>query len=142
MPRQFRDGIGVVMRKPNKGDYRLASSYRVINMLDVWGKWLERVVVGRLGEWEKEGLGEKQWEGRRNRSSMEGVAGLMMSWERGGGLGLLLCMDVKGEYENVGVRKMEKRLMGLGVEVYLRKWVSSFLRERRSRVKIESRLGE
>ena len=66
----------------------------------------------------------------------------MMDWEKGGGLGLLLCMDVKGGYENVGVGKMEERLAGLGVDVYLRKWVTSFLRERRSRVKIGSREGE
>ena len=65
-----------------------------------------------------------------------------MDWEKGGGLGLLLCMDVKGGYENVGVRKMEKRLVGLGVDVYLRKWVTSFLRERRSKVKVGSREGE
>ena len=66
----------------------------------------------------------------------------MMDWEKGGGLGLLLCMDVKGDYENVGVGKMEERSVGLGVDVYLRKWVISFLRERRSRVKIGSREGE
>ena len=142
VPKQFRDGVGVVMRKPNKEDYSLASSYRVINLLDVWGKCLERVVVGRLEEWEKEGLGEEQWGGRKNRSSMEAVASLLMNWERGGGLGLMLCMDVRGGYENVGVRKMEERLKGLGVEEYLRKWISSFLRERRSRVKIGSRLGD
>ena len=142
VPRQFRESIGVVMRKPNKGDYSLPSSYRVINLLDVWGKCLERVVVGRLSEWEREGLGEEQWGGRKGRSSLEAIASLMLEWERGGGLGLLLCMDVKGGYENVGVRKMDKRLEELGVDIYLRKWVSSFLRERRSKVKIGSRLGE
>ena len=142
VPRQFREGIGVVMRKPNKEDYSLPSSYRVINLLDVWGKCLERVVVGRLNEWEKEGLGEEQWGGRKGRSSLEAIASLMMEWERGGGLGWLLCMDVKGGYENVGVRKMDRRLEELGVDEYLRKWVSSFLRERRSKVKIGSRLGE
>ena len=57
-------------------------------------------------------------------------------------MGLLLCMDVKGGYENVGVRKMEERLRGLGVKDYLRKWISSFLRERRSKVKIGNRLGD
>jgi len=137
VPKLFRDGIGVVMRKSKKDDYSLPSSYRVINLLDVWGKCLERVVVGRLKEWEREGLGEEQWCGRGGRSSLEAVVGLMMDWERGNGLGLLLCMDVKGGYENVGVRKMEERLVGLGVDEYLRRWVTSFLRERRSKVKME-----
>ena len=142
VPRQFRDGIGVVMRKPNKEYYSLPSSYRVINLLDVWGKCLERVVVERLGNWEKEGLGEEQWGGRKGRSSLEAVAGLLMDWEKGEGLGLLLCIDVRGGYENVGVRKMKERMKGLGVDRYLRKWISSFLRERRSKVKIGSRVGD
>ena len=59
MPRQFSDGIGVVKRKLNKDDYSLPSSYRVINLLDVWGKAVERVVVHKLEEWEEEGLGEE-----------------------------------------------------------------------------------
>ena len=142
VPKMFRDGVGVVMRKPNKEDYSLPSSYRVINLLDVWGKCVERVVVGRLRVWEREGLREEQWGGRKYRSSLEAVGGLMMDWERGNGLGLLLCMDVKGGYENVRVKKMEERLRGLKVDEYLRKWVTSFLRERRSRVKIGSREGE
>ena len=51
-------------------------------------------------------------------------------------------MDVKEGCENVGVRKMEERLRDLGVDEYLRKWMSSFLRERKSKVEIGSRLGE
>ncbi|PWW75170.1 hypothetical protein C7212DRAFT_325168 [Tuber magnatum] len=35
--------------------------------------------------------------------------------------GLLLCMDVKGESENVGVEKMEEGPEAQGVERYLRK---------------------
>ena len=98
--------------------------------------------MGRLSIWEKEGLGEEQWGGRNGRSSLEAIASLLMEWEKRGGLELLLCMDVKGGYENVGVRKMEERLRSLGVDGYLRRWISSFLRERKRKVKIGSRLGE
>jgi len=41
VPRMFRDEIGIVMRKLNKDDYSLPTSYRVINLLDVWGKCVE-----------------------------------------------------------------------------------------------------
>jgi len=44
--------------------------------------------------WEREGLGDEEWGERKGRSSLEAVAGLLMDWERGNGLGLLLCMDV------------------------------------------------
>ena len=37
---------------------------------------------------------------------------------------------------------MEERLGSLGVERDLRKWVSSFLRERRSKVKVGNRMGD
>jgi len=47
-------------------------------------------MVERLGECEREGLGEEQWGRRKGGSSLEAVAGLMMDWERGEGLVLLL----------------------------------------------------
>ena len=99
-------------------------------------------MLGRLGECENKGLRDELWGGRRGRSSLEAGAGLVMDWERSNGLGLLLCMDMKESYENVGVRKMEERLGILRVKEYLRKWITSFLREWRSKVKIEGREGE
>ncbi|PWW75931.1 hypothetical protein C7212DRAFT_320382, partial [Tuber magnatum] len=50
---------------------------------------------------------------------MDVVGELYRQWEKEGKRGLLLCMDMKGGYENVGVEKMEGRLEGLGVERYL-----------------------
>ncbi|PWW75211.1 hypothetical protein C7212DRAFT_137154, partial [Tuber magnatum] len=47
MLKQFRRALGVVMRKPRKEDYGKLESYRVINLLDVWGKVLERIVERR-----------------------------------------------------------------------------------------------
>ncbi|PWW79900.1 hypothetical protein C7212DRAFT_274394 [Tuber magnatum] len=72
---------------------------------------------------------------------MDVVGELYRQWEREGKKGLLFCMDVKGGYKNVGVEKMEERLEGLGMEKYLRKWVSSFLREREVKVKLGKRKG-
>ena len=139
--KRWRRSMGVVMRKPNKPDYSLPSSYRVINLLDVVGKGLERIVVGRLEKWVQRGTGDEQFGARKGRSSMEAVGKLYRCWEEGSRKGVLLCMDVKGGYENVGVRKMDKRLEMLGVDMYLRKWVSSFLREREVRVRIGNREG-
>jgi len=53
--KRWRRSVGIVMRKPNKPDYSLPSSYRVINLLDVIGKGLERVVVGRMERWVQRG---------------------------------------------------------------------------------------
>ena len=48
VPVKFRKSVGIVMRKPNKADYGLPGSYRIINLLDVLGKGLERIVCERL----------------------------------------------------------------------------------------------
>ncbi|PWW77519.1 hypothetical protein C7212DRAFT_108499, partial [Tuber magnatum] len=48
MPKQFGRALGVVMRKPRKEDYGKPESYRVINLLDIWGKVLERIVGRRV----------------------------------------------------------------------------------------------
>ncbi|PWW73639.1 hypothetical protein C7212DRAFT_331617, partial [Tuber magnatum] len=50
---------------------------------------------------------------------MGAVGELYRQWEKEVKEGLLLSMDVKGGYENVGVEKMEERLEELGVERYL-----------------------
>ncbi|PWW79689.1 hypothetical protein C7212DRAFT_311085, partial [Tuber magnatum] len=56
------------MRKPRKEDYGKLKSYRVINLLDVWGKVLERKVSRRLKKWGKRGMREEQFGARRGRS--------------------------------------------------------------------------
>ncbi|PWW77595.1 hypothetical protein C7212DRAFT_314736, partial [Tuber magnatum] len=56
------------MRKPRKEDYGKPESCRVINLLDVWGKVLERIVGKRLKKWGKRGMGEEQFGVRRGRS--------------------------------------------------------------------------
>ena len=139
--KRWRRSVGIVMRKPKKPDYSLPNSYRIINLLDCLGKGLERVVCGRLRRWGQVGMGDEQMGARKERSSMEAVGRLYRKWEEGGGKGVLLCMDVMGGYENVGVGKMEKRLREVGVEEYLRKWIGSFLRDREVRVKIGGRMG-
>jgi len=138
---RWRRSVRIIMRKPNKPDYGLLSSYRVINLLDVMGKLLERLVARRLERWGQEGMGDEQYGGRLGRSSLDGVGKLMKRWEEGDRKGMFLCMDVIGGYKNIGVNKCVKRLREVGVSEYLVKWVSSFLRERVVRVRVGKRLG-
>jgi len=121
---RWRRSVGIIMRKPNKRDYGLPSSYRVINLLDVLGKVVERMVARRLEKWGQEGMGDEQYGGRVGRSSLDGVGKLYKRWEEGGGNGALLCIDVMGGYENVEVGKCVKRLREVGVEEFLVKWVT------------------
>ena len=70
---KWRRSVGIIMRKPNKPDYGLPSSYRVINLLDVMGKLIERLVARRLERWGQEGMGDEKYGGRVGRSSLDGV---------------------------------------------------------------------
>jgi len=81
---RWRRSGGIIMRKPNKQDYRLPNSYRVINLLDVLGKVLERLVARRLEKWGQEEIGDEQYGGRLGRSSLDGVGKLTKRWEEGG----------------------------------------------------------
>jgi len=68
-----RKSVGIIMRKPNKIDYGLPSSYRMFNLLDMVSKLVERILVGGLKKWEQEGMRDGQFRGRRGRSGMDGV---------------------------------------------------------------------
>lgn len=59
--------------KPNKANYSKSGRYRLIKLLDVVGKGLERVVVGRLQRCVQKGAGGEQFGARKNRRSIEGV---------------------------------------------------------------------
>jgi len=137
----WRKSVGIIIRKPNKEDYRNPNSYRIINLLQVLGKVVERIVARRLEKWGPEGMGDEQYGGRGGRSCMDGVDRLYEKWEKGGKKGVLLCMNVRGGYENVGVGKCMERMRGLGVDEYLVKWGSSFLRDREVRVRVGNRVS-
>ncbi|KAG0135352.1 hypothetical protein HOY82DRAFT_536789 [Tuber indicum] len=59
VPERYRESVGIIMRKLKKEDYGLPGSYRVINLLDMLGKGLERLVCGRLERWGQEGIGDE-----------------------------------------------------------------------------------
>jgi len=74
---RWRRSGGIIVRKSKKPDYGLPSSYRVINLLDILGKLLERLVARRLERWSQEGMGDEQNGGRVGRSSLDGVGKLI-----------------------------------------------------------------
>ena len=47
-PRQWREAIGVVLKKPNKLDDTIPKAYRVISLLNYLGKVAEKIITTRL----------------------------------------------------------------------------------------------
>ena len=47
-PLCWRTGLGAVLKKPNKSDFSLPKSYRIITLLNCLGKIAEKIVANRL----------------------------------------------------------------------------------------------
>jgi len=58
--KSWRKSVGIIMRTPNKEDYGSPNSYRIINLLEVLEKVVERMVARRLERWGQEGMGDEQ----------------------------------------------------------------------------------
>ena len=102
-PLCWRTGLGAVLIKPNKPDYSLPKSYRIITLLNCLGKIAEKIVANRLAY-----LGEnlsllytEQMGGRKNHSAIDAVINVVHDIEianRNKNVLLCLLLDVKGAF--------------------------------------------
>jgi len=126
---EFHPGIwktakAVVIPKRGKPDYSKVRSYRVISLLDVISKLLERMaahlIVDHLER--KRGLHEGQFRCRKRQSCVDAVAILMnctqKAWSERKVTGALF-VDVKSAFNNVNKALLGKRMEELGLEADL-----------------------
>lgn len=146
-PHAWKGAKGILLRKPNKLDYTLAKSYKVISLLNCLGKVTEKVATELLSDWcEREnGLHEGQTGSRKHRSSIDAVARFVQhaqeSWARGNKTGLLL-MDVKGAFDHVSKNCLLQHMEMKDVEGNIISWVQSFLTDRRLQLVIDGHTGD
>jgi Reverse transcriptase (RNA-dependent DNA polymerase) len=137
----------VVIPKPGKPDYSKVRAYRVISLLDVISKLLERTAAHLIADHleRKRGLHEGQFGCRKRRSCIDAVAVLMnrtqKAWE-GRNVAGALFMDVKSAFNNVDKTLLGKRTEELGVEADLIRWTMSFMSDRRVRLVLDGEVGE
>ena len=131
-PQLWRHAKGILMEKPNKRDWALVKSYRVISLLNCLGKVVEKFVAEQLSQFceAKEKLHKGQMRGRKNCSAID-VAALIIhkvykTWEEKQVAGALL-MDVKGAFDHVSRAKLAQRMANLGIDNDLIVWTQSFL---------------
>jgi hypothetical protein len=48
-PNKWKEGIGIILLKPNKEDYTVPKAYRIITLLNCLSKVLEKIFATRLG---------------------------------------------------------------------------------------------
>jgi len=146
-PGIWKTAKGVVIPKPGKPDYTKVRAYRVISLLDVISKLLERTAAHQIADHleRKRGLHEGQFGCRKWRSCVDAVAILMnrtqKAWERKKIAGALF-MDVKSAFNNVDKTFLGKRMEEQGMEADLIRWTMSFMSDRRVRLVLDGEVEE
>jgi len=131
-PKLWKTAKGVVIPKPEKPDYSKVRAYRVISLLDVISKLVERTAAHLIANHleRKRGLHDGQYGCRKRRSCVDAVAVLMnrtqQAWQEKRVAGALF-MDVKSAFNNVSKAHLGKRMEALGVELDLIRWTGSFM---------------
>ena len=130
------------MKKPNKPDYSIPKSYRVISLLNCLGKVVEKIVATALSNLCEENklLHKGQFGYRKQRNAIDAVAKLILTtenaWNSKQQLGALF-MDVKGAFDCVIKQQLIQRLVELKIPGFLVKWVDSFLTDRQAQLVID-----
>ena len=113
-----RQGTVVILKKPNKPDYSLPKTYRIITLLNCLGKVAKKIIITRLshlGESTnllyKEQIGE-----RKKRSAVDAVLALIYNTKEAMNNNKVfscLLLDVKGASDHVALNQLLKILREL-----------------------------
>jgi len=143
----WKEAKGVVIPKPNKSDYGVATAYRVITLLNCLGNVVEKVAAMAIAE-ECERrmlLYDGQFGCRKRRSALHAFGRLMKrveeAWGRGNTAAVLL-MDVKGSFPHVAKRNLIKRMEDMGFEANLLRWLESFMEDRKVIMSMDRKEGD
>jgi len=146
-PRIWKTAKGIVIPKPGKPDYSRIRAYRVISLLDVIAKLVERMAAHLIADHleRSKGLHEGQFGCRKRRSCVDAVATLMnrtqQEWDNKRVAGALF-MDVKSAFNNVSKAHLGRRMEALGLEPDLIRWTTSFMPDRQVKIVLDGEMGE
>jgi ribonuclease HI len=146
-PRIWKVAKAVVIPKPDKTDYSLARSYRVISLLNCLGKLVEKVAANLISSYlEKNGLlHQGQFGCRRGRSAVDAVgiliAKVQEAWSQGK-IAAALMMDVKAAFPSVSKDCLCRKMRAMQVDENLVRWTQSFMQDRRAKMAFNGRIGE
>ena len=142
-PPVWKMAKGVLLRKPNKPDYTAVKAYRVISLLNCLGKVVEKIAADAIARHcETMGmLHPGQMGSRKQRSAIDAVACLIQNthdaWKLQQLVGALF-LDVKGAFDHVNPSRLVNRLIELGLDGDLIRWVQSFLTDRWVQLQIDN----
>ncbi|BES87390.1 Reverse transcriptase (RNA-dependent DNA polymerase) [Nesidiocoris tenuis] len=126
-PKPWKAGKAVMVHKGNGKPYDSPAGYRIIQLLDVEGKGLERIVKERLEKYIK--LEEEQYGFMPDRSTTDV---LMRIVEERNTYVLLVCVDISGAFDNLWWPMLLTELQNAKIPGNLFRIIKSYLKERRT----------
>lgn len=147
LPTQFRHAKIIPLKKPNKGNYTAAKSWRPISLLSTLGKALESVIAERISHAvETFGLLPTNHFGARKKRSTEQALMLLQehiyqAWRSKRVLSLV-SFDVKGAYNGVYKERLLQRLAARGIPSALVRWVDAFCSQRTATIIVNGQASE
>ncbi|WAO97151.1 Hypothetical protein NCS54_01486500 [Fusarium falciforme] len=135
LPDQWRSAKIIPLKKPDKGNYRIAKAWRPISLLSTLGKIPEAVVADRISYVvERFRLLPTNHFGARKRRSAEQALLLFQepvykAW-RNRQVVSLVSFDVKGAYNGVFKDRLLQSLEARGIPKGLVKWIDAFCSNR------------
>lgn len=149
LPPKLKESHTVVLRKERKQDYSLPSSYRPIALENTIAKLLEKIIADRLAQAAEEHqlLPWAQMGARKHRSTLTAIelltACTQTTWKaRRGGILSMLCLDIKGAFDNVSHERLLWILRKKGLPDWIVSFVSEFLTGRRTKLLFSGHLSE
>ncbi|CAD7069086.1 unnamed protein product, partial [Tilletia caries] len=147
-PAAFRTSTLCALKKGGKRDPALARSHRLIALLPVLGKAVEKVAANRLA-WFAETLGlvpTEQYGAMPKRSATDAGVALVhdihVGWARHERLTTsVLFFDVVGAFDNVTPGRMVTRLWELGLPLPLIAFIASWLADRIAAIRLDGEVG-
>ncbi|PHH88322.1 hypothetical protein CDD83_7690 [Cordyceps sp. RAO-2017] len=137
----------IPLKKPDKGDYKVAKRRRPISLLSTLGKTLEAVVAERISyAVEVYGLLPANHFGARKWRSAEQALLLLQkqvykAWRNRNVLSLI-SFDVKGAYNGVYKERLLERMKARGIPDRLVRWMDAFFSGRTASVVVNGHTSE
>jgi hypothetical protein len=147
IPTQWRNAKIIPLKKPNKGDYTVAKSWRPISLLSTLGKALESVIAERISHAvETFGLLPTNHFGARKKRSAEQALLLLQehiynAWRSRKVLSLV-SFDVKGAYNGVYKDRLLQRLTARGIPPALVQWIGAFCSRRTATILVNGHTSQ
>lgn len=138
-PAKWKAARVLALRKPGKGTYSAAKSYRPISLLSIVGKMLEAIVNRRIMRQIDAKLSPFQFGFRRGRSTID--AGWRLVDEISGALRSrrqtqAVTLDIKSAYDTVWHEGLLHKMRQLKIDDVYIQWVKSYLEGRQCTLKV------